>query len=179
MLNERGVRDQLTEVRNALAKMDEEKKALQAIEGSLVRWLDLHSVQEAQLPLQAPATNGKADKFKTLGTIKFEEAIIRALRNREGNPMSSKDILAAAQGIGAKTNAKDPLKVVEWYLYDIQHKNRAPIKKLRPHIYVYMTEKRHIAGIGTFNIEEKAQSVTERLGGNDPLIEAYLKDAGS
>lgn len=160
MLNERGVREQLEEVRVALANIDNEREALQAIETSLLHWLDLHAVPNAQLPLSPPpATPAKGKRtehrFAPLGTIKLPDAIIRALRNRPGIPMKSDEILETAKSMGVKTNAKDPIGVVEWNLYDIVKKNKAPIKKTAPHTYVYLAS----SGNGAHaTASEKAQA---------------------
>jgi hypothetical protein len=142
MLNEQSVRDQLTEVRGALGKLDAERKALEAIVSSLVTWLDLHSnVGGSQLPLEvAPTpTNGKTKKpkFVTLGTIALKTAVERAMRNREGVPMHTVDILATALEMGARTESTEPDKVVEWILYDMIRKRKIPVQKLQPHVYVY------------------------------------------
>lgn len=142
MLNERGVRDQLAEVRSALGKLDAERTALEAIEGSLVRWLDLHGESHAQLPLAATQpSNGavrSASNFKALGTISLAKAVIRALRNRAGIPMKTDEVLSAAINMGAVTKAKRPDKLVEWVLYDALKKKTAPIKRAKaPHTWIY------------------------------------------
>lgn len=140
MLNERGVRDQLAEVKGALGKLDDERNALLAIEQSLLNWLDLHSVPNTQLPLEKPPiepTEKPKPRFAILGTMKLEDAIIRALHNRAGERMNSQAILDTAKAMGVKTNSKDPIKVIEWVLYDIVKKQKAPIRKIAPHTYVY------------------------------------------
>jgi hypothetical protein len=147
MLNERTVRDQLAEVRAALGKLDAERKALESIVTSLEKWLDLHSdAGGAQLPLApTPAapngkTNGKTTTkplFQTLGALPLKVAVERVLRNREGVPMETADILAKAEEMGARTESKEPEKVVEWILYDMIKKGKVPVHKLRPHRYVY------------------------------------------
>jgi hypothetical protein len=149
MLNEQSVRDQLKEVRAALGKLDAERKALEAIVTSLVTWLDLHTdVGGTQLPLEAQVaapTNGKTNGktrskskplFTTLGTIALKAAVKRVMRNRENEPIETEQILAKALEMGAQTNADEPLKVVEWILYDLMKKGE-PIRRLAPHVYVY------------------------------------------
>lgn len=145
MLNEQGVREQLDEVRAALTKMDSERDALVQIEKSLVQWLDLHG---PRLPLEqrAPAavTSSKpkdTPRFKTVGSIRLADAIIRTLRNREA-PMHTRDILETARSMGADTNSKDPEKVVEWTIYDIMKKRKAPLKKKKAHYFYYAAPKR-------------------------------------
>lgn len=147
MLNEQGVREQLREVNDALAKMDDERNALQSIKESLLRWLDLHGAQVTQLPLDAVKTsngkmNGHDAPFKPLGSMTLAEAVLRTLRNREGQPMNTSEILETAQGMGAVTKAKNPGALVEWVIYDLSKKRGHPIKKKKPHVYVYHAPKR-------------------------------------
>jgi hypothetical protein len=144
MLNESSVREQLNNVRAALAKLGAERTALEAIEQSLVRWLDLHGEPHSQLPL-APthrsngAPKNRSETFKPLGAIAFAKAVIRGLRNRAGIVMTTSEVLSAALEMGAVTKAKAPLKVVEWILYDAVKKGSHPIRKSNaPHTWVYL-----------------------------------------
>lgn len=155
MLDERAVRRQLDEVSSALSKIEDERAALQAIKDSYIKWLDLHAGQNSQLPLEvvppsATAPNGKTKQkptFTKLGTVSLERAIIGALQNRSGTPMTSDEILTTAQNMGAKTNAGQPIRVVEWILYEIERKKKAPIKKLAPHRYVYESSAGRTSGV--------------------------------
>jgi len=139
VLNEKGVRDQLASVREALCKLDAEREALRGIEASLSRWLDLHAgpTDNAQLSLvPAKTSNGSIRRRGMVhGSIPLAEAIVKALTAKAGSTMETREILAAAQAMGAKTTSKSPEKVVEWTIYDLQKKQKAPIERDGPHRY--------------------------------------------
>lgn len=137
MLNEQGVRAQLADVRDALGKMDAERQALQSIEQSLLKWLDLHSSLGEQLPLAKVSQSKHTGSFSSAGAISLADAVTRALRNREGSPMETRDILSTAESMGAVTTSKDPIRTIEWVIYDIKRKKSLPIRRVKPHVFVY------------------------------------------
>lgn len=137
MLNEKGVRDQLKSVREALGKLDSEREALRGIEASLAAWLDLHAKPgDPQLPLgQPPARNGAARRGMVHGSLPLADAVLRALAMQPGTALDTSEILKRARDMGAKTTSKTPEKVVEWTIYDLVKKGKASILKVGPHRY--------------------------------------------
>lgn len=140
MLNEQRVREQITEVRKALQDLEPQRIALEAIEKSLLDWLDLNGKSGDQLPLTSVKEDGAVKKpaiFKTLGSISLAEAMVRTLRNRAGTPMKVDSILETALSMGAVTKATKPAKNAEWTLYHVMKRGRAPIKKVAPLTWLY------------------------------------------
>lgn len=137
MLNAKAVRSQLADVRKARADLKERDNALQAIENSLLRWLDIAIVETGEpLPLTfvRPAT---VPERAPAGKALLKDAVLMVLRNRAGSVMSTEEILEAAKAMGATSRSKTPLHVVEWIIQEARKYANAPVQKIRAHQYTW------------------------------------------
>jgi len=138
LLNAKMVRSQLADVRKARADLRERDNALQAIENSLLRWLDLAVAESGEpLPLTfvRPAT---LPERNTGGKMLLKDAVLLVLRNRAGSILNTEEILEAAKAMGAESRSKTPLHVVEWIIQEARKYANAPVEKIRPHHYTWV-----------------------------------------
>jgi hypothetical protein len=136
MLNEKGVRDQLAEIRAAKEKLESQRIALERIENSLRHWLQVNTGESEQRVAATPSsTTAKSVSKRTPGSIPLADAMIRVLADKHGNAMKVPEILAAALSMGARTNSKNPHKHAEWILYSLMREH--PIKRVGKGTWIY------------------------------------------
>jgi hypothetical protein len=133
MMDEATIRHQLADYRNRLEHMDDERKALQQIvEGleSLLRATG--SAPSGTKAANKPATAKVAVKASNVpvGSISMRSAVMEYMRNAKSEPRHSRDVLAGVSALGAHTNAKEPISVIDLVLLGLVKKGR--VEKVAP-----------------------------------------------
>jgi hypothetical protein len=144
MMDEATIRRQLAEFKNRLAHMDEERDGLRKIVEGYETLLRAMSATETG-PEPSPARSKRhGAKNAPVGAVSMRSAITRVLYEASGAPLHSKEILARAEALGATTNAKAPLSVVDLVLLGLASRGR--VEKVAPRTWKWSGEAPRISG---------------------------------
>lgn len=132
-------RQQLRELNESLAKVDEEREVLLSLIKGYEGWLRLHgrkatdetppSLVAVPRPRQRPPT---APPRTLKGSISLRKAVLQVLREAHGEPVRVGEILARATAMGAITNAKSPDKIIDLVAYNLKTRSDQPIERVSP-----------------------------------------------
>ncbi len=126
MVDETMIRRQLAEFQSRLARLDDERGALLDIvkgyEALLRATSDLDHISTGPITFPKPAV--RSANSKPVGEVSMRSAVAQVVREA-GGPLHTKEIMRRAQAMGATTNAKVPLSVVDLVLINLQKKGRA------------------------------------------------------
>jgi hypothetical protein len=124
MLDEATIRRQLAEYRGRLARIDDERAALTEVVKSLESLVkavgepDHVSNGPITFPPARPSTGSKP-----IGSVSMRSAVARVVREANA-PIHTREVMARAQAMGATTNAKVPLSVVDLVLLNLKAKGK-------------------------------------------------------
>jgi len=121
MLDEATIRRQLEDYRGRLARIDDERSAVTDVVRSLESLLKAVSPPDhkSEGPPTFPATRPRSST--PVGSVSMRSAVARVMRSAK-RPMHTRDVMAEAQKLGASTNAKVPLSVVDLVLLNLAKK---------------------------------------------------------
>jgi hypothetical protein len=132
------VRLNLEEIRGALARNEEEHDVLLSLLKGYEGWLRLNP--EASAPqMSLPLAEGRTPRPATPGTISMRGAVLRVLREAHGEPLHSKEILRRVTALGAMSNAKNPLGMMDLLAYSLAKSH--PMKKVGPRTWRYYADE--------------------------------------
>lgn len=108
------IRDQLNETRARLEQVEEEREILTTLIAGFEGWLRLHPIAAAVTATASlpPVSHQNFAK----GTISLRAAIRQALEESVGEVVHTRDLYHRALALGAITESKQPLNVVDLHL---------------------------------------------------------------
>jgi hypothetical protein len=130
MLDEVTIRRQLEDYRGRLARMDDERSALTEVVRSLESLLKAVGLPDHTSggPPTFPPPRPKVST--PVGTVSMRSAVAQVMREANGRPLHTREVMARAQAMGASTNAKVPLSVVDLVLLGLLKKGS--VEKVAP-----------------------------------------------
>ena len=129
------IRQQLAAYQGELVRLDHERQMiLKIIEG--IQALAALNQQRAQitqpsLPFPPESSPQPISSGRPKGTIALRQAVFRVIREGRGRPIPIREILARAQAMGAVSESKNPLRVVDSLAYNWQ-KAGEPVVRVSP-----------------------------------------------
>jgi hypothetical protein len=141
-MDESSVRENLSQLRNELARFDDERNVLVNLIRNYETWLRLRGKDVGGGPpivIRAPTIDATATvTMPTLrtkdapaeGGPSFRGSVLKVLRDAHGEPLHAKEILRRVEAAGATSAAKNPLSVVALAIRSLS-KNQ-PIQKAAP-----------------------------------------------
>jgi hypothetical protein len=136
MMNRQTVTTQLQEAREALQKNEKEHEILKSLIFGLEGWLEMMGYQEKPTSAQQPKLldvgrpRRRAAPIRNDGKPSFRSAVLQVLQDARGRPLHCQEILDRARKLGAETNAKDPVKIVDLVGVSLQNERQAPIERV-------------------------------------------------
>jgi hypothetical protein len=134
-VDEAAVREQLEQVRVALARNEEEHEALVTIVKGFEAWLRLNTRPAVTLPL--PVVAAKIENAKpplarhaVKGKLSVRQAVLQVLKDARGEPLHAKEIARRVSEMGAVTSSKNPAGVVGLVANSLQTRDSQPIEKV-------------------------------------------------
>jgi hypothetical protein len=136
-MDETAVRQHLKEVQQRLAVLDEEREVLLSLVRGYEGWLRLQG-NSAGPQLTLGVTVQKKNPTAPKGTTSLRGAVLRAIKDAHGAPLHSKEILRRIQALGAKTEARNPVAIIDLTAYSLANTDGQPIKKVGPRTWRWM-----------------------------------------
>ncbi|MBA4181408.1 MAG: hypothetical protein C0506_12525 [Anaerolinea sp.] len=120
-MDSKAANEQLIWVRTQLAQLDKEREALAKIESGLVEWLNLQQphpqpqLTPTAVKMDGPKISAAGHPYenKAKGSISMRAAIRQILAESPNQDIHTKEILDRARVMGAVTDAKNPLGVID------------------------------------------------------------------
>ena len=139
-MDESAVRKQLDELRNELARFDDERNVIVSLIRSYETWLRLRGKDDGSiapvlpglLPPEEVPVAVVANGNDALGPS-FRGSVLRVIQEAHGEPLHAKEILRRVEALGAKTTAKNKLSVVALAIRSLMDKQ--PIEKAGPRMW--------------------------------------------
>ena len=133
-MDEAIVRDQLEQVKAALARNEEEHDALVSIVKGFESWLRLNGKAGVThpLPVVAPTShNGKPvlARHAIKGRVSVRQAVLQVLKDARGEPLHVKEIVRRINDLGAISASKNPAGVVGLVAMSLQKRDNQPIER--------------------------------------------------
>src|SRR6266545_8039900 len=134
MKDERSLRQELDEYRALLTQAEEAVDVYSALvkgtEG-LLRMKTANPNGGAALAAALPK-EALARSSTPVGAMSLRSAVLKALRDARGEPLTSKELWIRVQEMGAGTKSKDPEAMMDLVAYNLKSRGGAPIEKIRP-----------------------------------------------
>jgi len=134
-------RQQLREWNEQLSRLDEEREVLLSLVRGFEGWLRLHGDVALHAPVKAaPSIERPRTRRRTAprpatslkGSISLRKAVLQVLREAHGEPVHVREILARIEALGAVTEAKNPLKIIDLIASGAKTRNHEPIERVSP-----------------------------------------------
>lgn len=129
MIDESTVRRELAGYEARLAQMDGERNALQDMIKAHKAWLTTMTAPDhvSPEPPSFPPSRATPPATKVsvpVGEVSMRSAVVRVMRDAGGTALHTREVLVRAERLGARTNAKVPLSVVDLILLNLMKKGR-------------------------------------------------------
>lgn len=138
-MDEATVRRNLAELREELARFDDERNVVISLIRSYEAWLRIRGKDVSQ-PLPLPLSTvtvaqpeAEANRDGEGPAVSFRGAVVQVLRDAHGEPLHAKEILGRVEALGARTTAKNKLSVVSLAIRGLTDKH--PIEKAGPRMW--------------------------------------------
>ena len=132
------VRLNLEEIRGALARNEAERDVLVTLLKGYEGWLRLNPEALDPPQMSLPLVQQRLPGPTIPGTPSMRGAVLRVLREARGEPLHSKEILRRVTALGAVSNAKNPLGMMDLLAYSLAKSH--PMKKVGPRTWRYYAD---------------------------------------
>lgn len=124
MVDEAEIRRQLEDYKRRLGGIDDERAALIEVVRSLESLLKAVGRPDhvSEGPLTFPPARTKSST--PVGSVSMRSAVAQVMRDAKG-PLHTREVMSRAQAMGASTNAKVPLSVVDLVLLNLAKNGKA------------------------------------------------------
>lgn len=136
MLDEKSIRRHLADVESRLARIDDERQALQdLVKGyrSLLKAMAAPDGESAEPPI-FPQLSLPTKRSTVVGKVSMRSTVAEVLEGAS-EPLHSRDIYARAKQKGAATTSKDPISVVDLVVLDLFKKGK--VEKTAPRTWIW------------------------------------------
>ena len=142
-MNEESIRAQLAEFKGELSRNEEEHEALLNLVKGLEGWLRIKtkSTTNAVLPMfpEMPLVVASR-KSMAKGPISVSRAVHQVIKEARGEPLHVKEILRRVLELGAITEAKDKMAVVDLVAHSLRKRGKAPIERIGSRTWKWVGE---------------------------------------
>ena len=143
-MDEKAIRQRHGEIREALIKNEKEHEVLLSLLRDYESWLGLFASGDVAMPqLQFPMAL-RQSKRATKGAVSLRSAVLKALKDVGGAPLHSSEIWARVQAMGAATESREPVNMVDLTAHSLRKTGQ--VKKVGARTWCWVGEGGLVVG---------------------------------